>query len=381
MNSHYIHNILRYIYILFRFMFVAALFIGIGCLIYYVTKLAYPFIIALIMAFFINPIVNLLETRAKFPRGLAALTVILVIFSMIIGIITLLVFEIVDGVNYLTKVVPQHVQSLVNDMQTFFFDKIQPLYEQYNQMMKSLGEKQQQTIQENLQNLGTNAANTITELGTNLLKGLQNFISFLPTFLTVLVFILLATFFICKDWYKIAAYLRKKFPDKVVDNGTNIYVELRKAFLGFIRAQLTLISMTAVIVLVGLVILQVDHAFTIAIVAGVIDLMPYLGTGVVFIPWIIYNFFTENYFLTIGLAILYGVAVIQRQMMEPKILSTSIGLDPLPTLIALFVGFQLFGFFGLIIGPTALVIFNTLAHANVFRDMWSYIIGKKNFPK
>jgi predicted PurR-regulated permease PerM len=63
--------------------------------------------------------------------------------------------------------------------------------------------------------------------------------------------------------------------------------------------------------------------------------------------------------------------------MEPKILSSNIGLDPLATLIALFVGFKLIGFLGLIVGPVILVIISTLYRANVFHDVWTFIIGKE----
>ena len=65
---------------------------------------------------------------------------------------------------------------------------------------------------------------------------------------------------------------------------------------------------------------------------------------------------------------LYIIVVVQRQLIEPKVLSSSIGLDPLATLIALFIGFKLIGFLGLIAGPVALVIFNTLQRAHVFQD-------------
>jgi predicted PurR-regulated permease PerM len=63
--------------------------------------------------------------------------------------------------------------------------------------------------------------------------------------------------------------------------------------------------------------------------------------------------------------------------MEPKVLSSNIGLDPLPTLIALFVGFKLYGFLGLIIGPATLVLLKTLYDAKVFRDLWRFIKDAK----
>src|SRR5699024_8701623 len=103
------------------------------------------------------------------------------------------------------------------------------------------------------------------------------------------------------------------------------------------------------------------------------EVLPYLGTGTVFIPWIIYQFIVGNYGMVIGLSILYGIVIVQRQLMEPKILSSSIGMDPLATLISLFVGFKLIGFLGLIVGPVVLVLITTLYRAHVFKEIWHYI--------
>ena len=158
----------------------------------------------------------------------------------------------------------------------------------------------------------------------------------------------------------------KLLPEKAKTSGKTVFIDLKKALFGFIKAQLTLISITAVIILIGLLILRVDYAITIALVAGIVDIIPYLGTGVVFVPWIIYVAIGGDMGLAIGLGVLYIVVLVQRQIMEPKILSSNIGLDPLATLIALFVGFKLIGFLGLIVGPVTLVIISTLYRAQCF---------------
>ena len=94
-----------------------------------------------------------------------------------------------------------------------------------------------------------------------------------------------------------------------------------------------------------------------------------------FVPWIIYAAMSGDVPFAIGLGVLYVVVLVQRQIMEPKILSSSIGLDPLATLIALFVGFKLLGFLGLIAGPVLLVVIRALHSANVFHDLWRFIKG------
>ena len=152
--------------------------------------------------------------------------------------------------------------------------------------------------------------------------------------------------------------------------------DLKMALVGFIRAQLTLITLTAIIILVGLMILKVNYALTLALVIGLVDLLPYLGVGAVMVPWIVYLFIVGNYKLAIGLSILYLITIVVRQFLEPKVYASNIGLDPLLTLVALFVGLQLFGFIGLIIGPTLTVILMALYRARVFHDTFDYIAGR-----
>ncbi|PTY86079.1 sporulation integral membrane protein YtvI [Heyndrickxia sporothermodurans] len=328
------------------------------------------------MAFLINPLVNFLSHKAKLPRTLAVIISIILIIGVFIGLITLLIAEIVSGTNYLADVVPKHVNTLVEFVENFIAGQVIPLYNQAASLFKSLDVGQQDTIINNIQTAGQKIATSAGSFLQNFFLKLPALVSWIPNAATVLVFSLLATFFISKDWYRLSRMSSKFLPDRAMKSGRTVLHDLKKALFGFIKAQLTLISITLVIVLIGLLILRVDYAITIALVSGIVDILPYLGTGVVFIPWIIYEAISGDIPLAIGLGVLYTVVVVQRQMMEPKILSSNIGLNPLATLVALFVGFKLVGFLGLILGPVSLVIITTLHKANVFRDIWEFIVGK-----
>lgn len=370
MNLNYLYSTLRFLYI------VAAVVIGIIAL-YYVSTVTYPFIIAIIVAFLINPFVNFLEKRWKMPRSLAIILSLILIIGIVAGILTLLVAEIISGTNYLANVVPEHFEKLVVYVEDFIASQVIPLYNQLTLIFNNLDTSQQGTILENIQSYGSKIAKNVGDFIKGILQNIPIFLGWLPNAATVLVFSLLATFFISKDWYKLGNGLRKILPQKARTSGKTVFSDLKKALFGFIKAQATLISITTVIVLIGLLILRVEYAITIALIIGLVDILPYLGTGLVFVPWIVYSIVSGNISFAIGLGILYLVVLVQRQIMEPKILSSSIGLDPLATLIALFVGFKLIGFLGLIAGPVILVIFKTLNSAGVFKDIWSFIKGKE----
>lgn len=363
------------LYIALRLLFViAATILGVYALIY-IAGLVYPFIIAFAIAYLINPVVNFLDQKLRFPRALSVFISLILVFGAIVGLVTYLVTEAISATTYLLQIVPEKFPAMVQYLQEFALTNIMPLYNDLIAKFNHLGATQQITITTNIQNLGTEATQQMKTILTAIISGLTNFISALPTMLTVLVFVLLATFFISFDWHRLALKIEKLLPNRLHGYGKTIFVDLRKALFGFVKAQFTLISMTTIIVLIGLLILRVPYAITIALITGVVDLLPYLGTGTIFVPWIIYVFFTGDTAFALGLLILYIVVIVQRQLMEPKVLSSNIGLDPLPTLFSLFIGFKLFGFLGLIIGPVTLVLLNTLHKANVFKDLWKFIKG------
>lgn len=369
LNVTYLHRTLRFLLV------VASVILGILAL-FFISKVTYPFIIGFVIAFLMNPLVNFFEKKAKMPRTLAVLVSLIVIFAVFAGLITLLIAEIVSGADYLARVVPTHIDTLIDYIEHFFASQIIPLYNQITSMFNNLDTGQQNTILENIENVGKTIGSTLGNFIQGFFEKIPNIVSWFPNAATVVIFSLLATFFISKDWDRLSAIAGKLLPNKAKTSSKTVFSDLKKALFGFFKAQLTLISFTTIIILIGLLILRVDYAITIALVTGLVDIIPYLGTGLIFVPWIIYEAILGEVSLALGLGVLYIVVLVQRQVMEPKVLSSNIGLDPLATLVSLFVGFKLIGFLGLILGPVTLVLITTLHRANIFKDVWDFILGK-----
>src|SRR5690606_1862302 len=319
-----------------RFLLVLSIIFLLCISLYFISMVTYPFIIAIAITIMINPAVNFLEFKWKFPRALAVLSTLFILIAIFAGIITLLIAEIVAGASYLATVVPHHVGTFILFLEDWFAGQVLPFYNKISNLFQSLDSGQQETIMDSIRSAGNKITETATVFLQSFFLKLPSLVSWIPNAATVLVFSVLATFFISKDQEKLIDLMKKIIPEKVKFSGNKVFVDLKKALFGFVKAQFTLISITLVIVLVGLLILRVKYAITIALIAGIFDVLPYLGTGTVFVPWIIYEIIIGNYGLALGLGILYTVVVVQRQLMEPKILSSSIGMNPLATLVALF---------------------------------------------
>lgn len=363
----------QYATIFFRTLFVLAVAGGALAAGYASFPLTYPFLIALILSSAIIPFVDWLDKLTGLPRSVNTVIVLAFFLLLLLGAATFLVAEIISGTAYLAKTLPPHISAFITYCEELFTSRIQPLYHELTVLFNGLETKQQASIVTHIQTLGDTAAKNAGLMLSHLFEMVPKLFAVLPNTAAVFIFSMLATFFITKDWHKLKALIHSILPERISANGKAVLGELKKAMAGFIKAQAVLVLFTMVIVFIGLFLLHIEHAATIAFFIGLVDLLPYLGAGSVFVPWIIYLSITGQLPQAIGIGILYIVVLIQRQLTEPKILSKSIGIDPLATLIALFAGFKLFGFLGLAAGPALLVFIQAFITTGALKEIWAYI--------
>src|SRR5690625_4031276 len=196
--------------ILIRALIVLAVVIISAILVYYFFKLFYPFIIGTVIVMLINPIIKFLERKARFPRLLAVLTTLFI--TIFAGAITLLIAEIIAGSSYLAKIVPEKVDAIIKSIQLFFTEKIIPFYEGIASKFNALDADKQTTITRSIQEASNELSSTVTTFLQNFLTSLPALVSWIPSAATGIVFILLATFFISKDWKKLSKKVTAYLP-------------------------------------------------------------------------------------------------------------------------------------------------------------------------
>jgi predicted PurR-regulated permease PerM len=130
------------------------------------------------------------------------------------------------------------------------------------------------------------------------------------------------------------------------------FIEIKK----IIFIETLLVLSTTVQTILGFIILEINSGVFLGILCGVMDILPYVGTLMVFLPLIIYNIYLKKYIISIGLVFLYILLQVNRQIMEAKFMSINLKIHPLLMLISLYVGSKIFGIPGLIIGPIYLLI-------------------------
>ena len=160
--------------------------------------------------------------------------------------------------------------------------------------------------------------------------------------------------------------LSKWLPDDLEMQYNNIKGKLMAAMGGFFLAQLKIMGIVFVILLIGFFILRSPYAFLLALLISFLDLLPVLGTGTVLIPWALIVLVQGNFHQGIILIILYIVCLLARQLLQPKIIGDSIGMDTLPTLVLIYTGYKLKGMSGMILALLIGTIMMTLYKLGIF---------------
>ena len=317
-----------------------------------IIPLTLPFIIALVIVGLLEPIISPLEKKLRLSRTPMILLAIALFVVAIIGALTWLVYrlvvELIKFSNDFPKYASNFNERIIELQNMFTAGNISP------QLMELIDEYTSYFL------------TAISDISFGLINYFIGLASVLPMAVLVFMFATIAVFFISRDKDIILKSFEKHLPATIYKRMTLIGSATGGALFGYLKSQLILMFIAAGIAFLGLQILGVPYAFLIAVLVGIADLLPLVGPGAIFFPWIAWEVLNGNYGFAIALLVIYIVVTVVRQVVQPKIVGDSIGLHPLETLISLFMGLVLMGVLGLILGPIIWVVLKASWKAGVF---------------
>ena len=189
----------------------------------------------------------------------------------------------------------------------------------------------------------------------------------LPTVLISTVFIFVSTYFMTSERRTIVRFVKKQLPPKVLEVLFEIRHFLVSSVLKWIKAQSIIICITFCELLISFSIQKVPYTFLLAMCIAVIDALPILGVGTVLIPWAVVSFVTGDIFHAVGMIATYGVVLVIRNMIEPKIVGMHIGLHPFVSLLCIYFGYRIAGFGGMFLVPVVVLLLCKLQELGVIK--------------
>lgn len=305
-----------------------------------------PFLLAFIMAWAFNPIVQLLHKRLKLTRKLFSFVLVLTLYAILLGLFLFFTGQVISQVTELARAMPgivsqlQRLYNRLTESVSLILDRLPPEYDTFRAETLSILEGAWSWLRE----LIARALRGAVGLTSDVALALPEFV----IFLTVLV---LASCFITADFpnlrENIYGYIGKRGKNSLTLMGRSF----RTAVLGYFRSQLIFALVDIAIILVVFFLIDVPYPLPIALILCVLDFLPFFGAGTVLVPWGILCVVLGFSKMGAQLLLLYATLYILRRIFEPRVLGGATGFSSLQMLFAMYAGMKLYGVMGLVIAP------------------------------
>lgn len=301
-----------------------------------------PFVIATVIAFLMQKPSEVVSDRLHIKKQIIAAVFSVAVYFVIAIALGFLIYRLTVALGFFLSTLPE------------LFDKAVILFDSLNSKISNIfSDKYNPHLKGFWNSVLERSADFLSEFVSSLLTGIAKGT---PSFLFSSVVALVASCYIAKDFDRLIRFVKEVIGPRMAKNAVKIKSILLESVFKLLKGYLILSVLTYFEILIGLLVLRVKYAYLIALFVALVDILPVLGTGTVLIPWAVVSALLGDIPLGIGLAVLYVLVVLVRNFSEPKIIGTQIGINPLFTLIAMFVGLKLFGFVGLFAFPVILIV-------------------------
>ncbi len=323
----------------------------------FILPISIPLVVAFITALILNPLVRLLQKKVRLSRK-ASVTIIFLLFLLIVGVAgTFIVTKTVTQVVNFAEDVPSHINKLNEIYKDWEAD-----LEQYTDNLPSEFVNQvSESIEQNLVNLSTTAKEKIT------LDRIAQIVAQVPQYLISFLVYLIALFLFMLELPILKAKTYNLMTTQTAKKVSFMNKRLSHVILGFFKAQFLVSLLILAGSLIGLFLIVPEVAIVMSLIIWVVDIIPIIGSVIVLGPWALIMLLAGDVSTGIQLSILAIILLAIRRIVEPKVMGRHIGLSPLATLIAMFIGLKLLGILGFILGPLLVIAFNSAKEAGIIK--------------
>lgn len=310
-----------------------------------------PFVIGWIISCIANPVVCWLDKKLKIQKRFGSAIMIVFVLAAVVGVLYLIGSFLVKEAGELIVHLPEMYKGIAVQMKEIGQNlsgviKMLPegMKENFSTLGSSLGDALGAWVAELTQPTVSLAGNLAKQIPAVIIGGFVSVIS---------------AYFFVADREGVVTWTKKVTPKAVYERLGMVVSNFKFAVGGYFIAQFKIMAVVCIILLVGLSLLRVEYALVLSILIGFLDFLPFFGTGTALIPWCIYTLLTGGYMRGLFLALIYVITQVVRQLIQPKLLGDQVGLNPLPTLVFIYIGYRLGGFLWMILAvPLGMILIN-----------------------
>lgn len=311
-----------------------------------------PFLLAFLTAALLDPLIVRLKALMHVKRGYAAAVCVVAFIAVLTAFAALLISRAIYELTSLTQQLPEWISGIPNLLHN--------LEIRIDGLFSTASDETRIYLDHVLEGFSAKAAQLPAELSERLLTLLSAAASAAPRILLFAATYAISVFFISADFPAVKAFCIRQLPTRLHGGARRLKSDLFAGFGKWLKAELLLMCITFGELSIAFLWMRIDYALLLALVIALIDALPVLGTGTVLIPWALLALLSGHPIRAVTLLAIYGVASLVRSFLEPKLVGKQLGLHPLVTLMAMYVGFSCIGISGMILFPMALLVVKQL---------------------
>ena len=345
---------------LINFAFFALIFAISIVVIRFALPALFPFVVAFIVTLILRPIVRFLHEKLKMNTRFVSV-VLVILFYGTIGV--LVIWMIIELVSLLA--------DKVKDLPSFFQNQIRPflvtLFAEIQKMLHNFDPEMAIDFDATANSLLSSLGSTVMSISGQFVGKLTDIAVSVPTFLLNIVIMVVATIFLIVDYESIRTFIKRQLPDKTNELMHNIASHLGGVIKKYLLSYSLIMLITFGEIFAGLSIIGVKYSALLAALIAIFDILPVVGSGLVLVPWAIISLIIGNIGLGVGLFILWAIVCVVRQIIEPKIVGSNVGMHPFLTLFAMLAGNFIYGGIGILLLPITLALCQSLNSSGVVK--------------
>ena len=286
-----------------------------------------PFVVGWIIAAIAAPLVNWLEKRLKIVKKLGSALIVIVVLAAIVLALYFGISRLVVEISSLIQNFPEMYAQLEAGLRQIG-DTLYGIFERLPKGVQNGWTTMVENLDQYMGDLVSNISEPTVTAAGNIARRVPYYL------ISFLVSVLSAYFFIVQR-EEVLGWMKKVAP------------------------EFKIMVIVFLILLVGLGMLGTGYFVLVAFLIAFLDFLPFFGTGTAMIPWAVYKFFMGDYKMTVALVIIYVITQAVHQLLQPKLVGDSVGLNPLVTLILLYIGYRMGGILWMILAvPIGMVLIN-----------------------
>lgn len=305
-------------------------------LIYNTFEYIAPFLIGGVIALLINPISTKLKSKFNINKGISTIILSFLAVIIFISLVGLIIMTSIDNIL-------EFIENIPNNYEYFnrFIEELNLSINTYLEQLKNIPSI-------NVEGIVGKYTKEMIQILDSFLDSMVGIVSSIPYIVIFILTLFMSTYFIAKDIDKIENKFYNMFTEPTKSKVKNVKKEILKSALGYIKAYTILMGITFIVTWISFKFFKIPYALLLSIVAAILDLVPFLGIVVIYLPIIIYYFMINAKVLSICIAVIFLMLSILREILEPKLVSVNIGISPLAALGAIFIGVQVNGIIGIV---------------------------------